>query len=175
MEAATRVIVTEGLSAPTATIAREAGVSSGSLFTYFDTKAELFNQLYLELKSGMAAAALEGIPAGGKFRDQMFHVWLNWMRWAVASPEKRRALAQLSVSDQMTAATRAGGNKAMKGLAELMERCRAKGALRDAPMAFVASIANSMAEATMDFMVQDPANAAKHCKAGFEALWRALN
>ena len=72
MEAATRVIVTEGLRAPTATIAREAGVSSGSLFTYFDTKAELLNQLYLELKTGMAAAALEGLGTllgGGKHVD----------------------------------------------------------------------------------------------------------
>jgi AcrR family transcriptional regulator len=47
MAAAARVIVTHGLSAPTATIAQEAGVSNGSLFTYFETKADLFNQLYL--------------------------------------------------------------------------------------------------------------------------------
>ena len=31
-----------GLGAPTATIAKEAGVSNGSLFTYFETKADLF-------------------------------------------------------------------------------------------------------------------------------------
>jgi AcrR family transcriptional regulator len=56
MAAATRVIAAQGLSAPTAVIAREAGVSNGSLFTYFETKADLFNQLYLELKTGMASA-----------------------------------------------------------------------------------------------------------------------
>ena len=42
------------------------------------------------------------------------------------------------------------------------------------PMSFVASIMNALAEATMDFMIQDPANAKKHCKAGFNALWRAI-
>ena len=26
----------------------------------------------------------------------------------------------------------------------------------------------------MDFMIHDPANANKHCKAGFEALWRVI-
>jgi hypothetical protein len=41
-------------------------------------------------------------------------------------------------------------------------------------MPFVASIMNAMAEATMDFMIQDPANAKKHCKSGFDALWRAI-
>jgi hypothetical protein len=34
---------------------------------------------------------------------------------------------------------------------------------------------NSVAEATMDFMKQDPANAKKHSKEGFDALWRMLS
>src|SRR5271169_6030806 len=87
MAAATRVIVTQGLSAPTAMIAQEAGVSNGSLFTYFETKTDLFNELYLELKSGMAAAALEGLPANAKLRHQFFHIWSNWMHWALANPD----------------------------------------------------------------------------------------
>lgn len=37
LEAATRIIVTQGLSAPTADIVKEAGVANGSLFTYFET------------------------------------------------------------------------------------------------------------------------------------------
>jgi len=41
-------------------------------------------------------------------------------------------------------------------------------------MSFVAGIMNSVAEATMDFMAQDPAGAKKHCKVGFEALWRII-
>ena len=60
MDAAARVIAVQGLGAATATIAREAGVSNGSLFTYFDTKADLLNQLYLELKTEMGAAADAG-------------------------------------------------------------------------------------------------------------------
>jgi AcrR family transcriptional regulator len=174
MAAATRVIVTQGLSAPTATIAREAGVSNGSLFTYFDTKADLFNHLYLELKGGMAAAALERLPADAELREELFHVWSNWMRWAVANPEKRRALAQLGVSDEITSASRAAGNKTMAGIVELMERSRAHGPSCDAPLAFVAAIMNSLAETTMDFMIQDPRHAKKHCKVGFEALWRVV-
>jgi AcrR family transcriptional regulator len=174
MEAATRVIVTHGLSAPTATIAQEAGISNGSLFTYFETKADLFNQLYLELKTGMAAAALEGFPAGDDLRKQVFHVWSNWMDWATSNPEKRRALAQLGVSDEISQATRNAAHKTMAGLADLMEPMRANGSLRNAPMGFVAAMMNSLAETTMDFMIHDPANAKKHCKVGFDALWRVV-
>jgi AcrR family transcriptional regulator len=59
LEAATRIIVTQGLSAPTAGIAKEAGVANGSPFTYFETKTDLFNQLYLEIKTEIAAATLK--------------------------------------------------------------------------------------------------------------------
>jgi AcrR family transcriptional regulator len=61
MSAAIRVIAAQGLGAPTATIAKEAGVSNGSLFTYFETKADLLNQLYVGLKTEMGAAALDGL------------------------------------------------------------------------------------------------------------------
>jgi AcrR family transcriptional regulator len=174
MAAATRVIVTHGLSAPTAMIAQEAGVANGSLFTYFETKTDLINQLYLELKAGMASAALERLPEGVDLRDQVFHVWSNWMAWAVSNPEKRRALTQLGVSDEITPANRAAAHKAMASLAELLERSRASGPLRNAPMSFVVAIMNALADATMDFMSRDPANAKKHCKLGFDALWRVL-
>src|SRR6202521_1355318 len=159
MAAATRVIITQGLGARKGMFSQVAAGSNGSLFTYFETKTDLFNQLYLELKAGMASAALEGLPAKAELREQFFHIWSNWMRWAVSNPEKRRALAQLGVSDEITPPTRAAGHKTMAKIAELLDRCCANGAMRDAPKGFVAAVMNSLAEATMDYMVQDPANA----------------
>jgi AcrR family transcriptional regulator len=175
MRAATRVIVTQGLSAPTAVIAREAGVANGSLFTYFETKKVLFNELYLELKTELASAAFKKFPQKASLRRQVFTVWSNWMHWVISDPDKRRALAQLSVSEEITPETRTEGHKTMAGIAELMERCRTAGPMRNASMSFVLSIMSSLAETTMDFMIQDPKNAEKHCRLGFEALWRVLN
>lgn len=88
MAAATRVIADNGLDAPTAMIAEEAGVANGSLFTYFETKANLFNQLYLELKTELASVALDGLPAEAELREQLFHVWSNWMGLAVSNPKQ---------------------------------------------------------------------------------------
>ena len=174
LEAATRIIVTQGLSAPTAAIAKEAGVANGSLFTYFETKTELFNQLYLQLKAEMAAAALKGLRADAEPRQQLAHIWQRWMTWAVYFPEKRRALAQLTVSDEITPETRAAGHKTMAGVADLLEGIRASGPMRKAPMGFVVAIMNSIAEATIDIMAQDAAHARKRCNEGFDALWRAV-
>jgi hypothetical protein len=62
----------------------------------------------------------------------------------------------------------------MTELAELADQSRANGAMRNAPLGFVLSILNSVAEATMDYMTQDAANAKKHCKEGFDAVWRMM-
>jgi len=175
MAAATHVIAAQGLSAPTAVIAREAGVSNGSLFTYFDTKADLFNNLYLQLKSGMAAASLAGLPVDAPLREQFFQMWSNWMRWATSNPERRRALALLDVSDEITHEARAESHQAMGEVAGMLEEARSKGPMRDAPMGFVVAMMNSLAEATMDFTINDPANSDAHRRVGFDALWRIVN
>ena len=172
--AATRIIVTQGLSAPTAGIAKEAGIANGSLFTYFETKTVLFNQLYLELKAEMAAAALKDFRSGIEPREQLFHIWQRWMAWAVSFPDKRRALAQLDVSDEITPATRAAGHKTMAAVAELLEDIRMRGPMRRTPMGFVVAIMNSIAEATIAMMAQDAAHAKKRCDEGFDALWRVV-
>lgn len=87
----------------------------------------------------------------------------------MANPDKRRALALLQVSDDITAEARAASQKEMAFIAALLERARAKGPMKDAPMTFVAAMMNSMAETTMDFMLQDPKNADAHSKVGFDA------
>ena len=174
LQAATRVIVTQGLSAPTMGIAKEAGIANGSLFTYFETKSELFNQLYLELKQEMASVAMSDFPKEGELREQFFHIWRNWGDWAVRFPEKRKALAQLTVSDEIKPETRAAGHKVMAGIAELLESVRRAGSMRKVPMSFVAALTNSIADATMDQMIEDPSHAKTHCKNGVEALWRML-
>ncbi|MBB5371297.1 MULTISPECIES: TetR/AcrR family transcriptional regulator [unclassified Janthinobacterium] len=175
MAAASRVIASQGLSAPTAVIAKEAGVSNGSLFTYFETKTALLNALYLELKVDLSAAALKGLPVDRDIRSQMLQLWRNWLRWTASAPEKRRALAQLGVSDEITAQTRQAGMEATAGMAAFIERSRQQGPLRDAPLGFVGAMLSSIADATVDFMIADPANAEQHGMTGFEAAWRLLS
>ncbi|MEJ2863657.1 TetR/AcrR family transcriptional regulator [Actinomycetospora flava] len=173
MSAATRVVAVQGLTAATAAIAKEAGVSNGSLFTYFDTKADLLNQLYLELKTEMGAAAGGG-PAEGDVREQLLRMWTGWLRWSTDHPEKRRALAQLGVSDEITAATHRSAREKMANAAAILERSREHGPMRDEPLAFVLGLADALADATIDYVIRDPANADAHGRSGFDALWRMI-
>jgi AcrR family transcriptional regulator len=172
--AAIRVIAAQGLSAPTALIAKEAGVANGSLFNYFQTKADLLNQLYLELKAEMASVALDGLPSDGDIHQQLLHMWSHWLRWAASSPDKRRTLAHLVVSADITSASHQAAHQTMAGIARLLERSRENGPMRDAPLGFVVAIMSALADATIDFMIGDPTNADKHSMAAFDALWRMV-
>ena len=174
MTAATHIIASQGLSAPTALIAKEAGVSNGSLFTYFATKADLLNQLYVALKMEAGAAAVDGLSTKSGAREQMRLMWFQWLHWATSYPDKCRALAQLSVSDEITADSHQAGRRAFAGTATLLEQSRANGPMRDAPIGLVAALMTGVAEATMDFMMRNPANAEAHCAASFDAMWRMI-
>jgi AcrR family transcriptional regulator len=173
MSAATRIFATQGLGAPTAAIAKEAGVSNGSLFTYFDTKADLLNELFVDAKAEMSTAAVSALPESDT-RAQMLHIWSQWMRWASTNPEKRRLLALLQVSDEITPSSHEAASRGMTAIGGVLERIRANGALRHASAAFVFALANALAEATIDFVLSDPEHADEHIRDGFDALWRMI-
>jgi AcrR family transcriptional regulator len=174
LEAATRVVAAQGLSAPTALIAQEAGVANGSLFTYFETKADIFNQLYLELKTEVASTALSDLPTEADPREQLLHFWSRTTEWAAANPDKPRALAQLELSEEITPETRADAHKTMAPLGSLFELIRTNGPLREAPADFAVAIFTALTTATIDCMIHEPDRAGFHCKTGFEAFWRAV-
>src|ERR1700674_2998145 len=102
LAAATEMVAMLGVSAPTAKIAKEAGVAEGTLFTYFTNKDELLNQLYLELKLDLRDAMMTGYPAGKGLIVRNRHVWDRFIGWGSAHPLKRRAMRQLAVSDRIT-------------------------------------------------------------------------
>lgn len=174
LSAATRVIASEGLGAATAAIAKEAGVSNGSLFIYFETKATLLNELYIALKTEMGKTAVAGLPSSGEPREQIRHMWTQWLRWATANPEKRRTLAQLEAADDVTADSHKIVRQAQRGMAELLERSRAGGPMQDVPLAFVVTLIGAIADVTMDAVIREPAEAEARSEAGFEAVWRVL-
>lgn len=175
LAAAIEVIAAQGLSAPTAAIAKAAGVSNGALFTYFDTKSDLLNALYLHVKADMAEATMTGLPLYTDLRVQMRHVWDHWVAWAIAHPEQRKVLAYLSVAHDITPATRDAASETYAGIAALLNQSRAQGVLREAPLMFVGALVVALLDATVNYMTLDTDAASAHAAAGFEALWRMLN
>jgi AcrR family transcriptional regulator len=175
LAAATQVIAEQGLGAPTARIAKIAGVAEGTLFTYFATKDELLNQVYLELKLDLRDTMLMAATKANTPRDRLRQAWQQYVRWGVSYPDKRKVMAQLGLSDQVTEQSKAAGMRAFAEVNAILQESVATGALRDRPPAFVGAIMASLAETTMDFMARDPAQAEHYATSGFDALWNAIS
>src|SRR3979411_3420983 len=103
LDAATRLFAERGLAAaPTSEISRQAGVAEGTLFTYFETKDDLINALYREIKLELADAMMSDFPRKKNVRTKLKHVWDRYVNWGIANPKQRKVLAQLQLSEVLS-------------------------------------------------------------------------
>ena len=172
--AAIKLIAARGLGTSTADIAKQARIPNGSVFTYFETKTELFNAIYSELKEDLIQTVLAAIPNGQDAKSQLRCFWFARTHWGVTNPGKRKALAQLHVSETITKASRRAATKSAAPILNLISRVAAQGTLGAAPRSYVVELVEGMAATTMDFMIANPAMADEASQAGFDALWHML-
>ena len=78
-------------------IAKEAGIASGTLYLYFKSKEELLNSLYDKLKSGGAISIftrIESLPT----RIQLFKIWESSFKLMIVNKDKLIFTDQFSKS-----------------------------------------------------------------------------
>ena len=174
LDSAMRLIAEKGVGASTADIAKQAGLPTGSLFTYFPTKAALYNALYLSLKVRIADVILADLPDTDDIERKLYHLWSTWTRWGTANPLARKALAQLTLCDLVTAESRDAGMQAAPPVIEIVSQASARGLMGKVPPHYVGALVDSMAGTTMDFMLADPDRADDISRSGFLALRQML-
>jgi AcrR family transcriptional regulator len=174
LKAATDLVAAAGIGAPTAQIARQAGIAEGTLFTYFPTKDALLNQLYLDIKASLVEAILTGYPAGGTVQERTRHLWDRLIDWGATLPERRKAMRQLTVSDRVTEATRRQANAAFREVHAMMEASFHRGAMAAVGADFVGALLQAAADITLDFIAASPGKRDEYKAAGFEAFWSGV-
>lgn len=167
LEAATEVVAEQGLGAPTALIARRAGVAEGTLFRYFPTKDELLNALYLDIKRCLGESMRELIKRAATPEALVRSLWDGYIDWGIANPVAVKALNQLAVSDKISAQTRARVGELFPEMHQISSACTARGPLSSLPRAFSDALFVALADATMQFAARDPARAEEYKAAGF--------
>jgi AcrR family transcriptional regulator len=173
LAAAARMVALSGLRAPTAKIARAAGVADGTLFTYFRDKDTLLNELFLDLKRELQRAT-SNPQASGPLVERGRHFWNRYVQWGVSFPTKRRALRQLAVSENVTRANKIAGRAMFTEIDAVLEKALAGGCLTGVPMDFAGAIMITLAETTIDSIERQPARSRALTRAGFHAFWNAI-
>lgn len=171
LEAAAELVAQVGTGAPTAKIAQAAGVSEGTLFTYFATKDELLNQLFVEIETNLAEV-LVSCPTVGNPRDQIRHIWDRLVDWGVANPVKRRAMRQLKVSDRINAKSRRQCDALFQEARELVELSLAGHIKPDRASFYIDTVLMGLADIVIEAIATKPKDAKHLRQAGFDLFWK---
>ena len=171
---ATQTVAEQGVLATTAGIAKRAGVAEGTLFTYFENKDALFQELYLHLKQDLARSVMPDYPHEAGYRQRMQHVFERYVNWGLANAAGRFALSRLSASGHILDDTRAQGMGPFLAISLMMEDAVRDGVLVDASIAFLSSIIEHIADTTIEYVDKHPESAERHLQLGFHVAWRAI-
>lgn len=177
LDAAIAVFARQGVwSTPTSAISKAAGVAEGTLFTYFATKDVLVNELYRRLKLEFADVLLSAFPRTADVRSMFQHIWQRYIAWGVTNPEKFKVMAQLSVSDQITAESKAAGYAPFTELERIASASIEQQQIADYPVEFIAAMLEGLAETTMQFVARrNSDDTYDYCAAGFEIFWKGIS
>jgi len=123
-----------GLSGLTmAAIAREAGLATGTLYVYFNSKEELLVALYEQAKTETAAVLMKGDDPSAPFRSRFQRMWMNWLEHRLTHYAQMVFLEQYYNSPWFSEASRNLSARLIKDCVDLIETARAQQILKDVP------------------------------------------
>ena len=173
LDAAAEFVANLGTGASTAKIAKAAGVSEGTLFTYFPTKDDLLNQLFLEIEADLTETMLAPYPAAdASARDRLFAVWNRLIDWGLAHATARKALRQLKVSDRVTAKSRNRCHAMQRDARTMVEECLAGHAAPDRIAFYIDTILFDLADISINAVAAKPQESDAIRQAGFDLFWK---
>jgi len=168
LAAAMKVFGDQGVNVSTAKIAKEAGVSNGTLFNYFPTKQDLIDQLYVSLKQDMADSIGE-IDGTLPISSQLRIIWDRWLSWVKSH---RDAHLVVNLLHQSGLASTEAQENAMQALAEsgrVMAAAQEAGIYVDLPMNYITAIIQSHLDHAVEAELND-----QQVDLAYDVLWSAI-
>lgn len=173
LEAATEIVATQGLGAPTSQIAKRAGVAEGTLFRYFPTKDDLLNELYLHLIQNLNEALVQSLDETAPLMDRTRALWNNFIDWGIANPTANSAMNQLAISEKIRADTH---DSAMQLCTDMYgtDICTLFLSEENISANYVDAIMTALAQVTVTFAAANPDKAEAYKDVGFKVMWQGF-
>ena len=162
---------------PTSKIVMHAGISTGTLFNYFESKSGLIDQVFLQLKQEQASHVESGYPAEGTIKERVEHIWYRYIDWGVRFPVRYRLLQQMRLSDLIS---REAYDQSWRGWSfgmTLVPEAIEAGLYRNVTEKFVHRVAFAQRDAATDYAIANELKdmpLAKHIARSFEIYWAGI-
>ena len=129
-----------GLSGLTmASIAREAGLATGTLYVYFKSKEELLVALYEQAKTVIAARLMDGDDPSAPFRSRFMRMWMTWLESRLTHYAEMVFVEQYYNSPWFTEASRTLSARLGKDCMDMFESAKAQQILKNVPTVLLIS------------------------------------
>lgn len=178
-QTALHLFVENGIeNTPTTKIIAESGVATGTLFYHFKNKEELINSLYLDVKNSIAEAMSSEIKEIEDDKSILRRVWNSFIHWSINNPKLFQFNAQFSELPIIIKNTKQHlAEETFRFLSEIIKESQQNKTLRDLPVDFLASIANSLLMRSARYFIENP-KAFKNpliVNEAFESFWGMLS
>ncbi len=174
LNAATQIFAAQGLSAPTSLIAKHAGVAEGTLFRYFPTKNDLFNELFVYLTNNLSEALNHNYDATAPLKARTRMLWNNYIEWGITHYAEHIVLNQLAISEKISPDIQAIATKLCLDVQSVTETCNFEGIQGRRSVDFAEAILSAIAQVTITYAKREPNAAEAYKLAGFDMMWRGM-
>lgn len=99
---AIRLFHAEGTAIPTARIAKESGVSNGTLFNNFSTKQVLYDNVYLHIKKEISSLFEPADDPCVSIKSLFKNFWNSYIHWAIDNTEKHQTCHLLETAQALS-------------------------------------------------------------------------
>ncbi len=178
LDTALALFVSQGFYATsTASIAKQAGVATGTLFHHFSSKDELMQQLFLSIKQEFADAITSQINQQSDLKADTQHLWQVAINWALSNPLKQEFFQQYSMSPSIPSEIRQQAmNSILSFMGELILRGQKTGELADYPLSLMQESCHGQYLAATRYFLDNPHEWENEAykQASFSMFWNAM-
>lgn len=178
LAAAIRLLVSQGTAVATAKIAKEAGVSNGTLFNFYRTKQDLLDAVYLNIKQEVSDHIVTDAARGiTDTRELTLHIWREYILWAIANPVKQQASSLLRSSQVISASAQESVDAIFLFINEHLEQAQRENCIRNLSTAFLCEIAAAQMGATIQHILKNQLSGAAMLalvNQSFEIYWHGI-
>jgi AcrR family transcriptional regulator len=161
----------------TARISQEAGVATGTLFLYFQSKEELVNELYLECKSDYAAYMEAGFEEHTTFKAQIRYIWDRSLEWKLNNTEKLKFMMQFCSSPYITKMTQERAMNRLRLMNDVIKRALDNKEVTASSIELLSAMITGYFHTAALFLLdhRHSKNFKKMADESFNYLWKGIN
>ena len=177
IDTAITLFANEGVGVATAKIAKEAGVSNGTLFNYFATKQILIDSVYLEIKREVAAGMLETSTEAKNAKELFWMFWTGYVSWGAKNTMRHSVLDLLKSSRHLSEEIESEVEKMFAPALAAVQDALQKHDLKDVTMEYLMEVTGAQMSAAINYAEQHKLNDKKleeHIQNSFDVYWSGI-